>query len=247
MGELAAVALGAGAGERLRPLTLHRPKVLCPVANLALIDHAIARVESVTSSIAVNVHHGRGAMENHLHGRVHLSLEEPEALGTAGALGLLRPWIAGRGTLVVNGDTWCPGDLTKFAAGWDHERVRILVHDDDELLASSRVAAALMPWTEVARLQAEPAGLWEVSWRDALGRGAVEVVRYDGPFVDCSTPGRYLAANLEASGGESVVGPGAVVEGELDQSVVWAGGIVRANERLVRSIRVGHRMTVLVR
>ena len=43
----------------------------------------------------------------------------------------------------------------------------------------------------------------------------MEVVRHDGPFVDCGTPAQYLAANLAASGGESVVEPGAVVDGVL--------------------------------
>ena len=45
-------------------------------------------------ALAVNVHHGRGAMLAHLarhHPGVHVSVEEPEALGTAGALGRARP------------------------------------------------------------------------------------------------------------------------------------------------------------
>src|SRR5688572_13135885 len=37
---IAGVALAAGAGLRLRPLTLLLPKPLCPVANEPLVDHA---------------------------------------------------------------------------------------------------------------------------------------------------------------------------------------------------------------
>src|SRR5690242_8490235 len=98
---IAGVVLGAGLGLRLRPLTSLRPKVLCPVGDRTLVDHALDRFDGVTGSLCVNVHHHRGMLENHLAGRVHLSIEEPQALGTAGALGLLRPWIAERPVLVV--------------------------------------------------------------------------------------------------------------------------------------------------
>ena len=61
------------------------------------------------------------------------------------------------------------------------------------------------------------------------------------------TPAQYLAANLESSGGESVIGPGAVVEGTVEESVIWPGAHVRPEEHLTRAIRVGDRLTVLVR
>src|SRR5262245_33950264 len=99
---VAGVVLAAGAGTRLRPLTLVRPKVLCPVGDRALVDHALARFDGVTTSLAVNVHAGRDQVERHLTGRVHLSFEEPVALGTAGALAHMRDWIAGRPVLVAN-------------------------------------------------------------------------------------------------------------------------------------------------
>jgi hypothetical protein len=70
------------------------------------------------------------------------------------------------------------------------------------------------------------------------------VVPQAGPYFDCGTPADYLAANLEASGGRSVVGAGARVDGELVRSVVWPGGVVHRGERLVESIRVGETLTV---
>src|SRR3546814_13342689 len=90
-GGLAGVVLAAGAGTRLRPLTLLRPKVLCPVGNVPLIDLALARLGSV-GSVAVNVHHGRAMLDAHLDPGVHRSYEE-SLLGTAGALGQLRGWL----------------------------------------------------------------------------------------------------------------------------------------------------------
>jgi MurNAc alpha-1-phosphate uridylyltransferase len=247
--DVCAVVLAAGEGARLRPLSRLRPKPLFPVGDRPLIDLALDRAASAVEAgaVAVNLFHDREPLAAHLDGRVHLSIEEGEALGTAGALGLLRPWIAGRGVLVLNADTWAPGDLAPFVAGWDRERVRILVVGDDHLGPTSRIAGTCMPWAEVSRLAPEPTGLWEVSWRWRLAEGRVEVVRWDGPCVDCGTPAQYLAANLAASGGASVVGEGAEVEGELDRSVVWPGARVRRGERLVHAIRADDHVTVLVR
>ncbi|MFL6205328.1 MAG: NDP-sugar synthase [Acidimicrobiales bacterium] len=247
MDELVGVVLAAGRGTRLRPLTRLRPKALCPVGNVPLVDLALDRVRPAVEEVAVNLHHGRRMLDRHLAGDVHRSIEEGEALGTAGALGRLRPWIAGRGTLVVNADAWCPGSLADFAAGWDGERVRILVPGADELRPDSAIAGALMPWTEVDRLEPEPSGLYEASWRQAVDEGRLEVVRHDGPFVDCGTPRDYLEANLRASGGASVVEPGAVVEGTLDRCVVWGDATVEAGEHLSSCIRARGRITVLVR
>lgn len=245
---LAAVVLAAGAGVRLRPLTDILPKALCPVDNVPLVDLALDRVLGLTGDVAVNVHHGRPQMEAHLAaGRVHLSIEEPEALGTAGALGHLRAWLDGRATLVANADAWHRADLACLVEGWDGERTRLLaVHDPDwgDFGPWRYCGAALLPWAEVRTLPATPAGLYEVSWRRRWTEGLVELVPMSGPYFDCGTPAEYLAANLAASGGRSVVGPGARVDGELVRSVVWAGGVVRRGERLVESIRVGETLTV---
>src|SRR5690606_16719741 len=121
------VVLAAGAGTRLQPLTRFRPKPMCPVGNRPLVDLALERaVSAPIRRVAVNVHHGRQSLEAHLHRirihdageggpilpvPLHVSVEVDQALGTAGALGQLRPWIAGAGTLVLNADTWCPGSL----------------------------------------------------------------------------------------------------------------------------------------
>ena len=247
MDDLCGVVLAAGAGVRLRPLTRLRPKPLCTVAGDALVDLALARVHSVSGDVAVNVHHDRAPIEAHVAGRAHVSVEADEALGTAGALGHLRGWVDGRAVVVVNADTWCgPGGLEGLVEGWDGERVRLALAGDDELLPTSKVAAAVMPWSEVAPLAPEPSGLYEVSWRKLAVAGRIDVVGWDGPCLDCGTPARYLHANLAATGGASVVEPGAEVAGTLDRAVVWAGAEVRAGEVLRGAIRAPG-MTVLVR
>jgi len=228
------------------PLSRLRPKVLCPVGDEALIDHALGRLSSVTGDVAVNVHASQPALVRHLDGRAHLSVEDGEALGTAGGIGNLRRWIDGRAVVVVNGDTWCPGGLEPLLDGWDGAALRVLVAGDEPFGPRSPVAGALLPWSAVERLPVTPAGLWEVCWRQALGEGRIESVAHRGPFVDCADPADYLRANLAAAGG-SVVGAGAVVEGEIEESVVWPGARVRPGERLRRAIRTDAGTTVLIR
>ena len=109
---------------------------------MPLVDLALDRVRPAVDEVAVNLHHGRRALDVHLPDDVHRSVEEDEALGTAGALGHLRPWIDGRGVLVVNADAWCPGSLAPFVDGWDGERIRLLLAGDDELAPGQRASPA---------------------------------------------------------------------------------------------------------
>ncbi len=244
---VAGVVLAAGFGTRLRPLTELRPKPLCPVANTALVDHAITRLSPVVDRVAVNVHHHRVALEHHLTGRdVHLSVEASEPLGTAGALGQLREWLDGDDVVVTNSDTWFPGAVPNLLEGWDGERARLLVVSDDDRadFDGQRFAGvSAMPWSMVASIPAAPAGLWEVLWSAERAAGRLDLVPLDGGFVACDTPRDYLEANLSASGGQTVIGEGAVVDGEAVRCVVWPGAVVEAGERLSEVIRAGDRQS----
>jgi mannose-1-phosphate guanylyltransferase/MurNAc alpha-1-phosphate uridylyltransferase len=248
---VAAIVLAAGAGARLQPLTRFRPKPLCPVGDATLLDGNLARVAAVVGPgadrVAVNAHHHVDQLAAAVAGRAHLSVEVGEALGTAGAVAHLRGWLDGRPALVVNGDTWSTIDLRPLVAGWDGERVRVLVAGGDALVDGVGVLGSLLPPAAVAALPHRPAGLYEACWKPLLAQGRVEVVGGDGPFVACDTPRDYLRANLTWSGGEPVVGAGAVVEGELVRSVVWPGAVVHRGERLVDAIRIDEEHTVLVR
>jgi NDP-sugar pyrophosphorylase family protein len=251
---LAAVVLAAGAGTRLRPLTRLLPKALCPVGNRPLVDLALGRVGALgghrvdPSWVAVNAHHLAQALAAHLDGSVHLSIEEPLALGTAGALGALRGWLDGRAVLVTNVDAFLEADLGPLLAGWDGERPRLAVVTDGVRADFGErwryTGVALLPWADVRDLEPKPSGLYEASWRAAELSGRLELTPVTGTFVDCGTPSDYLRANLHVSGGRSVVGAGAVVEGELVRSVVWAGGVVAAGERLVECVRAGRDVTL---
>jgi NDP-sugar pyrophosphorylase family protein len=52
---------------------------------------------------------------------------------------------------------------------------------------------------------------------------------------------------MAASGGISVIGKGAVVEGSVERSVIWDGVEVRPGEHLVDAIKAANDLTVLVR
>lgn len=245
---LAGVVLAAGAGSRLWPLTRWAPKPCCPVGDVPLVDHAIDRLWSVTGSVAVNVHHGRMALLSHLTKRadraaLHISDERQPGLGTAGALGLLRPWIGGRDVIVTNADAWLGGppaeDLQEFVEGWDRERVRLLCVDDPTRadFGTLRYAGVcLIPASAAVSLEATPSGLYEVLWRAEHQNGRLDLATRHRPFVDCGTVADYLDANLTWSGGASVVAPDAQVEGAIDACVVWSGAVVAPGESYRRAV-----------
>ncbi len=244
---LAGIVLAAGGGTRLSPLTRLRPKALCPVGEVALVDRAIDRLRAVTADVAVNVHHGREQLEDHLSGRVHLSVED-QLLGTAGGVGNLRAWLDGRDVVVVNADLVTDAALGAAVASWGRERVRLLAADTATFDPAMQLCGALMPWSAVRALEAVPSGLYRTSWQPAALAGRLDVVDLGAvAWFDCGTPASYLAANLWVSGGGSVIGAGATVEGVVERSVLWPGTAVAPGERLVSAIRASDGVTVLVR
>ena len=245
------VVLAAGEGSRLRPLTDQRPKALCPVGNRALLELALERVRTVAPSVAVNVHAHREQMEQHLSAcapSVHVSVEHGERLGTAGALGRLRDWIAGDAVVVTNVDALTTPDLTELVDGWDGERIRLLVAFDDHAPDFDELwkyaGACLMPWSAVRDLPDRPADLYTERWRPAADAGRLDLLPTRQGFIDCGTPLRYLVANLVVSGGQAVIADDAVVEGTVEASVVWPGAHVAAGEHLRHAIRLTDRQTV---
>jgi molybdopterin-guanine dinucleotide biosynthesis protein A len=238
---LAALVLAAGEGKRLRPLTALRPKPLCPMADTTMLDLALDRVAGVVpdDAVAVNAHHLFQQIVDHVADRAHLSVEEPEALGTAGAVGAIRSWLDGRDVLVANGDVCFDRavSVADFVAQWDRRRPRLLVVADPQRAdfdGGWRFAGlSLLPRQVAAGLAARPSGLYEAVWQNA----DLDLVPVEARYVDCADPSSYLSANLMLSGGESVIGANAVVDGTVDRCVVWPGATVHPGESLVEVVR----------
>jgi NDP-sugar pyrophosphorylase family protein len=270
-GSLCGVVLAAGYGVRLRPLTLRRPKALCPVGNVPLLDLALDRLAGLglrgPDAVAVNASWLGDQVRAHVAGRARTSLEGDPPLGTAGALSVLRDWIDGRDVLVANVDAYLAGGpVGGLLADWDRRTVRLLgvpaPPGAADAFSGSRFAGlSLLPWRWVRGLAPRREELVRAVWRPAEAAGGVRVVPFTGYFRDTGTPADYLAANLHAAAGgnliapaatvhgpcrQAVVGAGAVVHGALTRSVVWPGGWVGGHEHLVDAVRAGADLTVTV-
>lgn len=108
-----AMVLAAGRGERMRPLTLDRPKPLLEVAGMPLIGHhlhalAMAGFRDVVVNVSwlgdqIRAALGDGSRYNV---RVRYSDEGPEPLETGGGIFRALPLLGPAPFLVLNGDVW---------------------------------------------------------------------------------------------------------------------------------------------
>ena len=271
--EVCAVVLAAGEGRRLRPLTELLPKALCPVGNVALLDRALARIGGLglsgPSEVAVNAAYLAEQVVAHVGDRAHLSVEPDGPLGTSGGIGRLRGWINGRGVLIGNADAYLadpqrePGkDIAALLEGWTGDTVRMLTRPvppgSTGGFSGQRFAGfSLLPWRYVRDLTDQPADLVRTAWRPAEATGELELVSYDGVYIDTGTPADYLKANLHSAAGltdpaavltghatESVIGARAAVHGSITRCVVWPGATVAEGESLQNAIRAGKDLTV---
>lgn len=111
-----AVIMAGGRGVRLRPMTDHLPKPMLPVAGRPIIERLVHHLVGFgLKRIFVSVNYLGDIIEEHLGdgsrfgARVEY-LREDEALGTAGALGLL-PGPPTEPLLLLNGDLVTSADL----------------------------------------------------------------------------------------------------------------------------------------
>ncbi|MCI8857318.1 MAG: HAD-IIIA family hydrolase [Clostridiaceae bacterium] len=116
-----AVIMAGGKGTRLRSLTKDEiPKPLTPVAGKPILQWQIEqlRAQNITDIILIIGHLGDKIRAFFGDGKafgVHISyIEEPEPLGTAGALSLLPPLLAGDVFFLIFGDVLFAVDLARM-------------------------------------------------------------------------------------------------------------------------------------
>jgi len=110
---LRGVVLAAGLGLRLRPLTQTLPKPLLPVAGRPILARTLdALVRAGCDAVAINLHHLGGIIRREIgpfHDGVPIEyFDEPQILGTLGALPPMRSFLGGADLVVLaNGDSLC--------------------------------------------------------------------------------------------------------------------------------------------
>ncbi|HDS1734349.1 N-acetylmuramate alpha-1-phosphate uridylyltransferase MurU [Pseudomonas sp. BP8] len=120
-----AMILAAGKGERMRPLTLHTPKPLVPVAGQPLIEYHLRALAAAGVSDVVINHAWLGQqIEDHLGdgSRFGLSIRysaEGEPLETGGGIFKALPLLGDAPFLLINGDIWTDYDFSRLHAPSD--------------------------------------------------------------------------------------------------------------------------------
>lgn len=113
-----AVILCGGLGTRLRSVLSDRPKPMADVGGKPFLERLIdwAVGQGVRRFILCVGHQAR-AIKDHFRGFSAAAIEfseEAEPLGTGGALKLCEPLCRKDLTLVLNGDSFCPIDLSRL-------------------------------------------------------------------------------------------------------------------------------------
>ncbi|MBF0268223.1 MAG: nucleotidyltransferase family protein [Alphaproteobacteria bacterium] len=129
-----AIALAAGLGLRLRPLTLTTPKPLVSVAGKTLLDHALDKMAALgVEDCVVNMHHLADKIASHVAGRrkpkITLSDETGQLLETGGGIAKALSFFEGQAFIAANADIlWtdapaAPQALERLRIAWDEDKM----------------------------------------------------------------------------------------------------------------------------
>jgi NDP-sugar pyrophosphorylase family protein len=213
-GELKAMVLAAGRGERLRPLTDTVPKPMVVVGGRPLIDYALDCVANAgIRSVVVNLHHLGSKIRDHVGdgSRFGLSVDysfEEVLQETGGGIRDARPFLEGSTFVTLNADTIVDVDLRGLAEA--HRRAgalaTMLLRKDERMASFGLIETE--PDGRVGRFlgRARPAcgALLEpymYTGVQVLGPRVFDYLRTEGPF---SITKVSYPAMLDA--GETIVG-----------------------------------------
>jgi MurNAc alpha-1-phosphate uridylyltransferase len=213
--------LAAGRGERMRPLTLERPKPLLEAGGAPLIVHHLRALSAAGfEDVVVNLS-WLGAMIREALGdgsrygvRLHYSDEGPEPLETGGGIFRALPLLGAGPFLVLNGDVWTGLDWSGMRGRLDRADLAHLVlvpnpsHNSrgDFVLERGRIVER-----DGERLTFSGAGIYRAALFDGccdgvfklapLLRAAARADRvsgevYDGQWLDIGTPERLAELDV---------------------------------------------------
>lgn len=123
-----AMVLAAGLGQRMRPLTLTRPKPLVEVAGRALIEHGFDRLRAASVERAVvNVHYLPDQIEawarRQATPEIVISDERSQLLDTGGGIAKALPLLGKAPFFVINSDSFWVDEgepaLDRLRAAWN--------------------------------------------------------------------------------------------------------------------------------
>lgn len=221
-----AMILAAGRGERMRPLTLARPKPLLEVGGRALIEHHLASLASAGfRSIVVNLSWLGAQIPAQLgdgtaYGvAIEYSDEGPEPLGTGGGIFRALPLLGPGPFVVVNGDVWADypyaGLRGRLATG-DLAHLVLVPNPDHHPGGDFGLIDGRMDETRGERLTFSGLGVYRPELfagqadgtfsvvpllRAAARAGRVSAERHDGTWSDIGTPERLDAVNRRYNSG----------------------------------------------
>jgi MurNAc alpha-1-phosphate uridylyltransferase len=218
--------LAAGRGERMRPLTLARPKPLLEAGGAPLIVHHLralagAGFEDVVvnlSWLGVQIREALG--DGSRHGlRIHYSEEGPEPLETGGGIFRALPLLGAGPFLVLNGDTWSDipcGDLRERLAARDLAHLVLVPNpahnpNGDFVLESGRIvetAGERLTFSGVGIYRAQlfegcRDGIFKLAplLRAAARDGRVSGEIHAGAWLDIGTPERLAQLDVHLRNG----------------------------------------------
>ena len=131
-----AMVLAAGYGQRMRPLTLTRPRPLVEVAGKALIDYGFDRLRAAgVEAAVVTVHYLPDQIEawaaRQSSPRIAISDERGVILDTGGGVAKALPRLGDDPFFVINSDSFWVDDgtpaLDRLRAAWDDRTMDCLL------------------------------------------------------------------------------------------------------------------------
>ncbi|WP_312932230.1 N-acetylmuramate alpha-1-phosphate uridylyltransferase MurU [Pseudomonas sp.] len=211
-----AMILAAGKGERMRPLTLHTPKPLIPLAGQPLIEYHLRALAAAGFTEVVINHAWLGQqIETHLGDGRRLGVNiayspEGEPLETGGGIFKALPLLGSEPFLLVNGDIWTDYDFARLRAPLQGLAHLVLVDNPghhgagDFSLANGQVGndgPAKLTFSglsvlDPALFRDSQAGAFKLAplLRQAISEARVTGEYYTGAWVDVGTPERLAEA-----------------------------------------------------